>query len=135
MFNSLPGKKFLATTLGGAGAVVALTATLFAPSAQAAEWTAEIPVDMTSVCKDQNFAGAYPVEPLNPYGWQCYDAGFPGGVNLKGSLDIQGWCNARFPGSVATVDGPYAFDSWFCNLKYDPFNPPAYLPQWARDAF
>lgn len=51
------------------------------------------------VCQRQGHFGASFLNPWNPYSWYCYDISFPLGVTWAGSLDINGWCRARYAGT------------------------------------
>lgn len=121
--RSVPIRRRLLT----AGAAIALAVGLFtgamATSSHPAEASWNYQVTPYRVCQWQYsnpglfFIGASTWQPWNPYAIYCYGlSGFGWGV--LGGLNIQGYCSARYPGSVAVVirDDWWAFDDWYCRF-------------------
>lgn len=66
-----------------------------------------IPAD---ACKDQGHFAAISFDWFNPYSLYCYDVSVPMGLTIAGGVDIQAFCNKKWPGSMATVDGKTVWD-------------------------
>jgi hypothetical protein len=74
----------------------------------------------TDVCSHQGNMGVTTLNPLDPYSLRCYDLSFPvPSFSLGGDLDIQGYCNWKYPGSVATLVEHDIF-GWRCERKEKP---------------
>lgn len=95
------------------GTAVGIGITTAAP-AQAEGWyTYYYPVMPVDVCQHQGHFGATTLFFWNPYSLSCYDLSVPAGVTFTGGLDFQGFCEWKYPGSYATVDGKTVMD-WKC---------------------
>jgi hypothetical protein len=74
-----------------------------------------------AVCNQQGHFGASTLNPFDAYASYCYDLGFglPVGVGFTpaGPLDVQGYCNAKYPGSKAVVVENNTF-GWRCRTTF-----------------
>ncbi len=77
------------------------------------------PVEASSVCRHQGHTGASSFNWGNPYSLYCYDLSIPAGITFGGDLDIQGYCNSKWPGSVAKVHEWNIF-GWKCERREKP---------------
>ncbi len=103
-----------------AAIMAVLVATLvFLPataSAEEVEITRSYEVTGYEVCMHQGHFAATTVTPWDPYSLICYDLSFPAGVTLYGSLDIQGYCSFKYPGSKAVLAEHNIF-GWRCERR------------------
>lgn len=97
-----------------AGAVLIGTAT------PAWAYTELDPVMPVAVCNHQGHFGASTTNPWSAYSSYCYDLGFglPASVGFTpaGSLDVQGYCSWKYPGSQAVVVDNNMF-GWKCKRE------------------
>lgn len=103
-------RKILAFGATIAGAAVMATSA----SAEDGGATWNYPVMPVDVCRHQGHFGATTLNPWDPYSLTCYDLSIPGGITFSGGLDYEGYCNAKYPGSHATLQGGDIF-SWKCS--------------------
>lgn len=98
-------------------AVVAAGLTLLGTAAPAMAATRDNPAMPVAVCNQQGHWGASTWNPFDAYASYCYDLGFglPAslGFTPAGDLDVQGYCNAKYPGSKAVVVENNTF-GWKC---------------------
>lgn len=71
------------------------------------------PVYHYQVCQRQGHFGASFWNNWNAYSWYCYDLSFPAGITFTGGLDIDGWCQEKYHGSRAELQGGTVWD-WKC---------------------
>lgn len=83
------------------GMMVGISVATAAPAHAAGSLTYYYPVYQNQVCNRQGHFGAGYYWSTNPYSWYCYDLSVPAGITFAGGLDINGWCQARYPGSRA----------------------------------
>lgn len=105
----------LATTIGlGVGVTIAAAS----PAQAWGEYTYYYPVDTSKVCQHQGHTGASSQTPWNPYSLYCYDLSIPPSITFSGDLDIQAYCEWKYPGSIAIVDGGNnTIWDWKCKRK------------------
>ena len=70
------------------------------------------------VCNHQGNFGPFTLNPLDPYSLRCYDLSLPF-PSIAGTLDIQGFCDDKYPGSVATLE-EHDIYGWRCKRKENP---------------
>lgn len=102
-------RQGLVSLLLAIGMMVGFSVTTAAPAQAAGSLTYYYPVYHNQVCNRQGHFGASYSNPYNPYSWYCYDLSFPAGITFTGGLDINGWCQATYPGSYATL---YTYSPW-----------------------
>ena len=88
-------------------AIVLIAVASLTPVAHAEEKEYESTVSYSvagyQVCQYQGHFAATTLTPWNPYSMLCYDLSVPAGITIAGSLDIQGFCSAKYPGSQAVL--------------------------------
>lgn len=95
MFNTPLGRGIAASAIAAA-----LSVGMAAPSWA---YTRDDPAMPVAVCNLQGHFGASTYNPFSAYASYCYDLSVPLGISIAGSLDVQGYCNAKYPGSKAVV--------------------------------
>lgn len=110
------GLIVLMTALGLTAGVGVISAT---PASAEPGYYVLYPVEATSVCRHQGNTGATSFDWGNPYSLTCYDLSIPAGVSFGGDLDIQGYCDWKWPGSVAKVHEWNIF-GWKCERREKP---------------
>jgi hypothetical protein len=105
-------RGFAALTLTfGLAAGVSVAAA--APAAAEGGYYVLYPVEASKVCQHQGRTGATSLTWGNPFSLFCYDLSIPAGITFGGDLDIQGYCNDKWPGSTAMVAEQNIF-GWRC---------------------
>ncbi|HMI09513.1 MAG TPA: hypothetical protein VK497_03925 [Candidatus Saccharimonadales bacterium] len=115
--NTIKRGLFALTTTLGLAAGIGIIGV--APASAESGYYVLYPVEATSVCRYQGSTGATSIDWGNPYSLTCYDLSIPAGVTFGGDLDIQAYCNAKWPGSVATVYEHTIF-GWKCQREEQP---------------
>jgi hypothetical protein len=88
---------------GGLAAIVIAASVALGTAAPASAYTREDPAMPVAVCNWQGHFGASTWNPFSAYSSYCYDLSIPLGISIAGSLDVQGYCSAKFTGSKAIV--------------------------------
>jgi hypothetical protein len=70
------------------------------------------------VCNHQGNFGAFTLNPLDPYSMHCYDLSLPL-PSIAGTLDIQGYCDWKYPGAAATLNEHNIY-GWVCKRAETP---------------
>lgn len=85
------------------GFTVGIGISIAAPAAAEGSYSVLYPVEASDVCRHQGHFGATSFNWYDAYSLTCYDLSVPAGVTFTGSLDIQGYCSVKYPGSTAMV--------------------------------
>jgi hypothetical protein len=110
-------RGFLALAMAaGLTAGVTVATSTSASADTGGEYTVYHPIVPADACIDQGHFGAISFEWFNPYSLHCYDVSVPPSISIAGGVDIQAFCNKKFPGSTATVNGKTVWD-WYCVRK------------------
>jgi len=100
---------------GGVAVAIAAVLALGTASPSQAD-TLDTQVMPVAVCNLQGHFGASTYNPFSAFANYCYDISFPLGFTVVGGLDVQGYCNAKHPGSKAVVVAQNPF-GWVCRQK------------------
>lgn len=108
------GKKIRRSLVAAAIATASVVGVGIATAAPAQASTNYIwPINHTQVCNWQGHFGATSFNWANPYSLYCYDVSVPAGITITGGLDMNGYCQAKYPGSHSELWGNTIW-AWKC---------------------